>query len=423
MEAMRKATDNNNIATGERRRRTVAVRCGRGKLGWQLIGRFLEDTRGIGPLGLSPNKIGEGITKETAKDWKGLRVTIKLTVQNRQAKVSVVPSTVVLVIKALKDLPRGLPPMSDEEWLLEFEKYKLSTEYKSVLIAEDTSMSLQCVDKDARLAPPNGGFLTKIVLAGAKVGYLSWLWTSFHFHEKNVKTSVLCSSWIIGALWEYYTSMYIVNTQRPYFLDIDFGSVFTWLQCDAPYTNCAKVDSFFRSSIPGIFAIGDVAAFPLKMYDIVCMPNIHFKSLYRCRCQSKVWAIADSKRQGYLGFGEFVAAMQSGMEKGGSETSLACSMWQAHVPSEIPKIEPDSDLLKRVEIKTREQIERMRETCGVAREVLDAAARVIKPGITTDEIDRVVPEETIARGTRQRKNSEWRWQRSGEFGTRIWLAC
>ncbi|KAL6641291.1 hypothetical protein ACP70R_019472 [Stipagrostis hirtigluma subsp. patula] len=64
----------------------------------------------------------------------------------------------------------------------------------------------------------------------------------------------------------------------------------------------------------------------------------------------------------------------------------------------IPKIEPNSDLQKRVEIKTPEQIERMRETCRIAREVLDAAARVIKPGITTDEIDRVVHEETIARG-------------------------
>ncbi len=36
----------------------------------------------IGPLGLSPKKIGEDIAKETAKDWKGLRVTVKLTVQN-----------------------------------------------------------------------------------------------------------------------------------------------------------------------------------------------------------------------------------------------------------------------------------------------------------------------------------------------------
>lgn len=41
----------------------------------------------IGPLGLSPKKIGEDIAKETAKEWKGLRVTVKLTVQNRQAKV------------------------------------------------------------------------------------------------------------------------------------------------------------------------------------------------------------------------------------------------------------------------------------------------------------------------------------------------
>ena len=57
----------------------------------------------IGPLGLSPKKIGEDIAKETAKDWKGLRVTVKLTVQNRQAKVSVVPTASALVIKALKE--------------------------------------------------------------------------------------------------------------------------------------------------------------------------------------------------------------------------------------------------------------------------------------------------------------------------------
>ncbi|KAA8534367.1 hypothetical protein F0562_031882 [Nyssa sinensis] len=60
----------------------------------------------IGPLGLSPKKIGEDIAKETAKDWKGLRVTVKLTVQNRQAKVCVVPSAAALVIKALKEPER-----------------------------------------------------------------------------------------------------------------------------------------------------------------------------------------------------------------------------------------------------------------------------------------------------------------------------
>ena len=61
----------------------------------------------IGPLGLSPKKIGEDIAKETAKDEKGLRVTVKLTVQNRQAKVAIVPSAAALVIKALKDPERN----------------------------------------------------------------------------------------------------------------------------------------------------------------------------------------------------------------------------------------------------------------------------------------------------------------------------
>lgn len=60
----------------------------------------------IGPLGLSPKKIGEDIAKETLKDWKGLRITVKLTVQNRQAKISVIPSAAALVIKALKEPAR-----------------------------------------------------------------------------------------------------------------------------------------------------------------------------------------------------------------------------------------------------------------------------------------------------------------------------
>ncbi|KAK1376325.1 Methionine aminopeptidase [Heracleum sosnowskyi] len=63
-----------------------------------------------------------------------------------------------------------------------------------------------------------------------------------------------------------------------------------------------------------------------------------------------------------------------------------------------PKVEPSSDLQRVVEIKTPEQIARMRETCRIAREVLDAAARVIQPGVTTDEIDAVVHEATIAAG-------------------------
>ncbi len=39
-------------------------------------------------------------------EQKGLRVTVKLTIQNRQAQVSVVPSASSLIIKALKEPPR-----------------------------------------------------------------------------------------------------------------------------------------------------------------------------------------------------------------------------------------------------------------------------------------------------------------------------
>ncbi|GAA50637.1 large subunit ribosomal protein L12e [Clonorchis sinensis] len=59
----------------------------------------------IGPLGLSPKKVGDDIAKAT-QDWKGLRITVKLTIQNRQAAISVVPTASSLIIRALKEPPR-----------------------------------------------------------------------------------------------------------------------------------------------------------------------------------------------------------------------------------------------------------------------------------------------------------------------------
>merc|ERR1739840_12670 len=59
----------------------------------------------IGPLGLSPKKIGDDIAKNT-QEWKGLRITVELKIQNRQAVVRVVPSASSLIIKALREPPR-----------------------------------------------------------------------------------------------------------------------------------------------------------------------------------------------------------------------------------------------------------------------------------------------------------------------------
>ena len=59
----------------------------------------------VGPLGLSAKKIAQQVAQGT-KDYKGLRVTVKLTVQNRQAQIEVVPSAGALVIKALNEPER-----------------------------------------------------------------------------------------------------------------------------------------------------------------------------------------------------------------------------------------------------------------------------------------------------------------------------
>ena len=58
----------------------------------------------------APKKVGEDIAKATG-DWKGLRVTVQLTIQNRQATVAVVQSASSLVIRALI-APRTSSPTS-----------------------------------------------------------------------------------------------------------------------------------------------------------------------------------------------------------------------------------------------------------------------------------------------------------------------
>lgn len=51
----------------------------------------------LGPLGLSPKKIGEDIQKNT-QEWKGLPITVKLTIINRQVGVRCCLCIVVFVV-------------------------------------------------------------------------------------------------------------------------------------------------------------------------------------------------------------------------------------------------------------------------------------------------------------------------------------
>merc|ERR1719506_1113568 len=59
----------------------------------------------VGPLGLNAKKLGDDIAKATLS-YKGLRVTVKLIVQNRQATIEVCPSAASMLIKALNEPSR-----------------------------------------------------------------------------------------------------------------------------------------------------------------------------------------------------------------------------------------------------------------------------------------------------------------------------
>jgi len=59
-------------------------------------------------------KIGEDIQKASMA-YKGLRVTCKLIVQNRQAQIEIVPSASSLIIKALNEPERDRKKVKNSE--------------------------------------------------------------------------------------------------------------------------------------------------------------------------------------------------------------------------------------------------------------------------------------------------------------------
>lgn len=57
-----------------------------------------------------------------------------------------------------------------------------------------------------------------------------------------------------------------------------------------------------------------------------------------------------------------------------------------------------------IKILNKEEQDGMRRVCRLAREVLDIAARALKPGVTTDYIDEVVHKACVEREVRLSSN-------------------
>jgi len=59
----------------------------------------------VGPLGFNAKQVAENIAKET-KEFKGYKVGVLLTIQNRQMDITVEPGVSALILKELKEPPR-----------------------------------------------------------------------------------------------------------------------------------------------------------------------------------------------------------------------------------------------------------------------------------------------------------------------------
>ncbi len=93
--------------------------------------------------------MGDDIAKATS-DWKGMRVTVKLTVQNRNAKIDVIPSASSLVIKALKEPPRDRKKQKNSKYFSSCFQFLLMP----YLVKHDGNVSLDEIFKIARVMRP-----------------------------------------------------------------------------------------------------------------------------------------------------------------------------------------------------------------------------------------------------------------------------
>ncbi|KAG0690273.1 Methionine aminopeptidase 1 [Pichia californica] len=63
-----------------------------------------------------------------------------------------------------------------------------------------------------------------------------------------------------------------------------------------------------------------------------------------------------------------------------------------------PISELKNDRTNKIKVLNDDEISKMREVCKLGREIIDLAGEAVKPGITTDEIDKIVHNATIERG-------------------------
>ena len=68
----------------------------------------------------------------------------------------------------------------------------------------------------------------------------------------------------------------------------------------------------------------------------------------------------------------------------------------------VPRSEQGITARTKITILDKKGQDAMRKVCRLGREILDAAAAAVKPGVTTDYIDEIVHKATIERNVRYR---------------------
>jgi hypothetical protein len=93
------------------------------------------------------------------------------------------------------------------------------------------------------------------------------------------------------------------------------------------------------------------------------------------------------------------------------ESIVKPDYWQTGAPSRPSKLA----LPWMIEVKSPEEIEKMRASGKLAREILDLAGRAVQPGVTTDEIDQIV-HQAILKVRNKTASRQFLWRTGDLFG-------
>jgi len=167
--------------------------------------------------------------------------------------------------------------------------------------------------------------------------------------------------------------------------------------------------SILIAAVGAAVILGSVAAFAPPTVGIVPTiiegrHNVATCTSSTTLCMNKKKKSGKGSAKGFGGFSlrdltfKYAGGIKPGKQEPQTTVTDKTIMKPDYALDGVPKGPARAPLPWVIEVKTPEEIAKMRVAGRVAREVLDIAGRAVRPGITTEEINSIVHKESLKRG-------------------------